>query len=165
MLMTERINQIKFFWHQGHRDAKVVAAALEYDEDYVELVFQAMEAMELKKNGGNAADKSAPAPQMLLPTINEGDTAEQIYKNNQRAVAVKLTQIALSNNPDLQSIAAKAAIYVNEEATGRNEARAKKQNNTLLLNIGDALLSLKRAGEAVDKSLGHVSSGNLVVDV
>jgi len=164
--MTERVKQIRFFWDQGHRDAKIVATALEYDVEYVELVFAALGEIEKRQNGSKGADSSAPAPQMMLqPIINEESSAEQIYKDNQRAVAIKLTQLALSNNPEMQAIAAKAAMYVNEEATGRNEARAKKQNNTLLLNIGDALLSLKRANEAVSKSLGAPITGAVVLDV
>ena len=87
---------------------------------------------------------------------NENDTdkeAQNLFKANQVLMAQRI--IAIACDPDSPSAAAKCAIYANEEATGRNDARAKKlgqlgkivniqmllQNRDQAKNILDSILS------------------------
>jgi hypothetical protein len=130
-------------FENGVKDAKLISDALNVDKDAVEIIIDA-----LVKLGG------APTTQLALV---DGNNAEELIRNNHKAIAQRLVQLAMDTRPEMAHISKGACIYLNEEATGRNEARAKRQNNVLLLNVGDALLSLKKAAEAVDRALPEKS--------
>lgn len=141
--MSERVKQVKFFYEKGIVDPQVIACALSYDVDGVAMIVDSLQEAEKNKSMGRLGAKL------------DGNTPEQVYKDNHLAVSRRLVTLALDDRDEMAGISAKAALYINEEATGRNEAKAKKVNNTILLNIGDALLSLKQAAMNVDKSLDN----------
>jgi hypothetical protein len=90
-----------------------------------------------------------------LAIYNEDETVEQIFQKNQKMIARKICEVALSS-PDEKTPAGviiKAGIYANEEATGRNEAKAKRKNNSMLIDIAELLRQSKIADQRVNKAL------------
>lgn len=163
--MTEAAKQIMHMAQAGIA-IEDIANALGHDHEAVRVILTALEGGKKKKNipvSVNLGTKeSTTTSEETAPLgFQDGETAEEIYKKNQAAVARKLVQTALYDSENVAA-ATKAAIYINEEATGRNEARAKKQNNVMLLHVGEALLNIKNAASRVEMALGKAAENGCI---
>lgn len=83
-------------------------------------------------------------------------TAKEIYEEFQARTAKRICELAVSpiTEDTPASVILKAGIYVNEEASGRNEARAKKANNSNLLDMAQLMHHLTLAKQQVNRALG-----------
>jgi hypothetical protein len=90
-----------------------------------------------------------------LPEVKD-ETVEEIYKNAHKQVAKNLVMIATAKPDEITPVGviAKVGMYINEEVTGRNEARAKKNNGGLLINIAEMLIHGQLANNRVNEALG-----------
>lgn len=95
----------------------------------------------------------------LAPNLEAVDiniSAQKMYEDSQKRIASRIIELAECGIDEMMpaSVVLKAAMYVNEEATGRNDARAKKTQNALLGNMAEFLNHLALAKTQVDRSLG-----------
>lgn len=166
--MSNTAEQITTLFKQGN-DATEIAQLLELELTDVLLILQGsglLTAKNIAKNNKrkakivNSVVEGEP-PDIII--VDQSESAEDVYKKHQLQIARNLVSIAISepNNELHASVITKAAIYCNEEATGRNEARAKKQNNSLLLNLAEILQHAQNAKDRVNQVLG-VSPGETI---
>ena len=144
--MSNQANQIRVLFQQGNTPAQI-SELLSMALIDVLLVLNSIGLINgnsrVREHDGNNQDSSS----------NDEKEAQNLFKANQVLMAQRI--IAIACDPDSPSAAAKCAIYANEEATGRNDARAKKlgqlgkivniqmllQNRDQAKNILDSILS------------------------
>lgn len=99
---------------------------------------------------------------IVIETFN---SSEEVYKRYQIQIARKLCATALSDADELTpaGVIAKVQIYCNEEASGRNEARAKRNDSPALLNIAQLLMQAQLADAKVNKALGINATEAIIV--
>jgi hypothetical protein len=99
---------------------------------------------------------------IVIETFN---SPEEVYKRYQIQIARKLCATALSDADELTpaGVIAKVQIYCNEEASGRNEARAKRSDSPALLNIAQLLMQAQLADAKVNKALGINATEAIIV--
>lgn len=99
---------------------------------------------------------------IVIETFN---SPEEVYKRYQIQIARKLCATALSDADELTpaGVIAKVQIYCNEEASGRNEARAKRNDSPALLNIAQLLMQAQLADAKVNTALGINATEAIIV--
>lgn len=166
--MSGTSEQIVILYRMGN-SPKEIAEMLSLQETDVLVILNSRELLTEKnisryQKVANPIEKLFPLendkPSVEVEENNTPKTAAEIYQDAQTEVAKVICELARSEiDQDLPaSVKLKAAIYVQEEATGRNEARAKKVNNALLLNVGEFMQQIKLANSQVDRALGNVNS-------
>lgn len=112
---------------------------------------KSLNARKALNNGG--------APTSLTSNIDTDSelSAEEIYKKYQHSIAKNLVTMAMATPTDDMpaAVIVKCGIYCREEATGRNDARAKRNNQSLLLSLAEMMVHAQNADNAVKASLGY----------
>ncbi len=157
--MKEAAQQIKALFIEGH-SAEDVARMLKMDIDAVVIVFAALQQLVkadmLPKPKSivdvvAVADSNLPGPPPILKSDDSNKTSEILYKEAQAAAAQTIIRVAKFGIDDASAV--RAAIYINEEATGRNKEKAKKSNSNNLILVGQAILQLENARKRVQEAL------------
>lgn len=151
--MTHATAQIEAMFNEKCT-VEQIAEALGYDSEVVQILYAALEKKRNAKNIPTSINLGQTAALHSNNTkIEDGETAEEIYTKNQVAVARRIIHIGLTEKDNIGA-AAKCLMYAREEATGRNDARAKKLSVNALMDIGKALLTISNAHGRVDAALG-----------
>lgn len=150
--MSNLANQIKQLYEQGNSPVQI-AEMLDLNLADVLLVLNSIGCL-------NPARKSntSPAP-ISSNSVIAGDaterTAADIFKENETAIAQKIVNLAMSDIPEHAGVAAKCAIYAREEVTGRNDARAKRNNGMVkIINIDKLLIHQAQTKDRLANLLG-----------
>jgi len=159
-----------------------IAQMLGVNEDEVLLILEGRGLLTLKNitkyqematiNNSAAAPPTENPPEGSTTSISlitpvEEVTPAKVYEEYQLRIAKNVCRIAASEESETlpAGVIVKAAIYANEEATGRNDARAKKNlGHGLLLNMAQMMRDIELAQTQVDRALG-INKNTTTIDV
>jgi hypothetical protein len=108
-----------------------------------------------RENYSNSCDNDSDIDTNTNSDISIEEEVAQMYRKYHKRIAKNLITIATSSPDEIvpAGVIAKVGMYLNEEVTGRNDARARRQNQSMLLNVAEMLAHAKLAGERLNKIL------------
>lgn len=154
--MSGTSEQIVILYNQGNTP-ETIASLLELSLADILLILQGAGKLTEKKVKNNLElSKSVVTPEGVQLYEASPEEAKDVFLRYHRISALKICKLAESDDNELvpAAIQLKAAIYVNEENTGRNEARARKEIRGLALDIGQLLIHAAAANSRVANVLG-----------
>jgi hypothetical protein len=165
MLGHELINVLLILNSAGHLTKKKLERNMKANVGNISTPNDKVGGAPSNSNGGKdsvTVNIDQQPDDIVIETFN---SPEEVYKRYQIQIARKLCATALSDADELTpaGVIAKVQIYCNEEASGRNEARAKRSDSPALLNIAQLLMQAQLADAKVNKALGINATEAIIV--